>query len=590
MSDDKVVSFSHPEKILVTDRLPEVLRSGASRLLVHAVEAEVQAFLAAHEHLVDDEGRQRVVRHGHMPEREVQTGIGPVTVRRPRVRDRQPDGEDGRIRFTSAIPPPYLRRTRSVEELLPWLYLKGISTGDFAEALAALLGRDAPGLLASTITRLKTAWREEYEHWSRRDLSAKRYVYFWADGVDFRPRMDHEKQCLLVIIGADEAGHKDIVAVGDGFRESEQSWHELLLDLKRRGESLPGFDHPLYPAGDPRATALLGALAAARPGEPNLRWRNRSSPRRGSRWARRPISISPSPPSPVPWACRARPASRSSPSAAAPAGSRTSRNSTRPANRSVPAPATSAPNPRWRIPWRRTGARVSELLRAIRIKLEPCKYRARRSGSGKRARMSTIGYRATILAFLLAVAGVAAQAGDVTVAAERGNTIARTSVDGCRVALELSPKWRSLRYRNSCRQPLARKVALFAELLDALARHGAALDDLASLFLGRLIRHPELALEAALAARGEGSWRNLGPGALNTAFADLLERRAILQPFEAPLRRHGLAGGGVSVEKGLLGRPAETPLASPLRAKGVGAEERLAYDAQVWLVLRSDKE
>ena len=235
MSDDKVVSFSHPEKILVTDRLPEVLRSGASRLLVHAVEAEVQAFLAAHEHLVDDEGRQRVVRHGHMPEREVQTGIGPVTVRRPRVRDRQPDGEDGRIRFTSAIPPPYLRRTRSVEELLPWLYLKGISTGDFAEALAALLGRDAPGLSASTITRLKTAWREEYEHWSRRDLSAKRYVYFWADGVDFRPRMDHEKQCLLVIIGADEAGHKDIVAVGDGFRESEQSWHELLLDLKRRG-------------------------------------------------------------------------------------------------------------------------------------------------------------------------------------------------------------------------------------------------------------------------------------------------------------------------------------------------------------------
>jgi len=209
MYDDKVVSFSQPEKILVTDPLTGVLRSGASRLLVHAVEAEVQAFLAAHEHLVDDEGRQRVVRHGHMPEREVQTGIGPVTVRRPRVRDRQPDGEDGRIRFTSAILPPYLRRTRSIEELLPWLYLKGISTGDFAEALAALLGPDAPGLSASTIARLKTAWQEEYEHWSRRDLSAKRYVYFWADGVYFRPRMDHEKQCLLVIICADEAGHKD---------------------------------------------------------------------------------------------------------------------------------------------------------------------------------------------------------------------------------------------------------------------------------------------------------------------------------------------------------------------------------------------
>ncbi len=235
MYDDTVVSFSHPEKISIDDPLTEVLRAGASRLLIRAVEAEVQAFLAAHEHLVDDAGRQRVVRHGHMPEREVQTGIGPVAVRRPRVRDRQPGGEGDRIRFTSAILPPYLRRTRSVEELLPWLYLKGISTGDFPEALAALLGPDAPGLSASTIARAKAAWQEEYEHWSRRDLSAKRYVYFWADGVYFRPRMDHDKQCLLVIIGADEAGHKDIVAVSDGFRESEQSWHELLLDLKRRG-------------------------------------------------------------------------------------------------------------------------------------------------------------------------------------------------------------------------------------------------------------------------------------------------------------------------------------------------------------------
>ena len=235
MYDDTVVSFSHPEKSSVTDPLTEVLRSGASRLLACAVEAEVQAFLAAHDHLVDEEGRRRVVRHGHMPEREMQTGIGPVAVRRPRVRDRHPDGEGGRIRFTSAILPPYLRRTRSIEELLPWLYLKGISTGAFGEALTALLGPEAPGLSASTIARLKAVWAEEYERWSRRDLSAKRYVYFWADGVYFRPRMDHDKQCLLVIIGADESGHKDIVAVGDGFRESEQSWHELLVDLKRRG-------------------------------------------------------------------------------------------------------------------------------------------------------------------------------------------------------------------------------------------------------------------------------------------------------------------------------------------------------------------
>ena len=235
MYDDTVVLLSHPEKISFSDPLTEVLRSGASRLLVCAVEAEVQAFLAAHDHLVDEEGRRRVVRHGHMPEREMQTGIGPVAVRRPRVRDRHPDGEGGRIRFTSAILPPYLRRTRSIEELLPWLYLKGISTGAFGEALPALLGPEAPGLSASTIARLKAVWAEEYERWSRRDLSAKRYVYFWADGVYFRPRMDHDKQCLLVIIGADESGHKDIVAVGDGFRESEQSWHELLVDLKRRG-------------------------------------------------------------------------------------------------------------------------------------------------------------------------------------------------------------------------------------------------------------------------------------------------------------------------------------------------------------------
>ena len=140
-----------------------------------------------------------------------------------------------RIRFTSSILPPYLRRAKSVEELLPWLYLKGISTGDFGEALAALLGPDAPGLSATTVTRLKTAWAEEYERWLRRDLSAKRYVYLWADGVYFSPRLEHDKQCLLVIIGADEIGNKDIVGLSDGYRESEQSWYELLLDLKRRG-------------------------------------------------------------------------------------------------------------------------------------------------------------------------------------------------------------------------------------------------------------------------------------------------------------------------------------------------------------------
>ncbi len=239
MYEDTVVSFSHPDKILITDPLTGVLRAGARRLLADAVEAEVEAFIGAHADLSDDGGRRRVVRHGYLPERSVQTGIGPVAVRRPRVRDRQPEGVGGRIRFTSSILPPYLRRAKSVEELLPWLYLKGISTGGFGEALAALLGPDAPGLSPTTITRLKMAWADEYERWTRRDLSAKRYVYFWADGIYFRPRLDHDKQCLLVIIGADEVGNKDIVGLSDGYRESAQSWLELLLDLKRRGLTVP---------------------------------------------------------------------------------------------------------------------------------------------------------------------------------------------------------------------------------------------------------------------------------------------------------------------------------------------------------------
>ncbi len=233
MHEDTVVSFSHSDRISIKDPLTEVLRSGARRLLVEAIEAEVSGFIAEHSDLVDEAGRRRVVRHGHLPERKIQTGIGAVSVRRPRVRDRHP--EAGRIRFTSAILPPYLRRAKSVEELLPWLYLKGISTGDFGEALAALLGSDAPGLSATTIVRLKATWADDYERWTRRDLSAKRYVYFWADGIYFRPRLDHDKQCLLVVIGADEIGNKDIVGLSDGYRESEQSWLELLLDLKRRG-------------------------------------------------------------------------------------------------------------------------------------------------------------------------------------------------------------------------------------------------------------------------------------------------------------------------------------------------------------------
>ena len=232
MTDINVFELSQPGSF--ADPLTEVLRNGARALLTQAVEAEVAALLSCHADKLMDDGRQRLVRHGHLPEREIMTGIGPVTVRCPRVRDRVGEGAE-RIRFSSAILPPYARRSKSLEVLIPVLYLKGISTGDFEEALIALLGKDAGGLSASTISRLKEAWAEEHAHWSKRDLSAKRYVYFWVDGIHVQARLEDAAQCLLVIIGATPEGKKELVGLTDGVRESAQSWRELLLDLKRRG-------------------------------------------------------------------------------------------------------------------------------------------------------------------------------------------------------------------------------------------------------------------------------------------------------------------------------------------------------------------
>jgi len=232
VTDTNVLELSQPESF--ADPLTEVLRNGARALLTQAVEAEVAALLSCHADKLMDDGRQRLVRHGHLPEREIMTGIGPVTVRCPRVRDRVGEGAE-RIRFSSAILPPYARRSKSLEVLIPVLYLKGISTGDFEEALIALLGKDAGGLSASTISRLKEAWAEEHAHWSKRDLSAKRYVYFWVDGIHVQARLEDAAQCLLVIIGATPEGKKELVGLTDGVRESAQSWRELLLDLKRRG-------------------------------------------------------------------------------------------------------------------------------------------------------------------------------------------------------------------------------------------------------------------------------------------------------------------------------------------------------------------
>jgi putative transposase len=216
------------------DALTEVIRRGAVGLLAAAVEAEVAAWIDGHAHVTDPDGRRQVVRNGYMPEREVVTGVGPVKVRQPRVHDRRPEGL--RERFTSEILPPYLRKTKTIEDLIPWLYLKGVSTGDFSEALAALVGADTPGFSAGTVARLKASWEAEHLAWSGRDLRDKHYVYLWVDGVYFNIRLgEGDRQCVLVVMGATAQGEKELVGITDGFRESEQSWRELLLDLKSRG-------------------------------------------------------------------------------------------------------------------------------------------------------------------------------------------------------------------------------------------------------------------------------------------------------------------------------------------------------------------
>lgn len=236
MPDDTVVALRQPGDF--SDPLTDILRHGARQLLAQAVEAEVTAFFAAHADLTSEDGRQRLVRHGHLPERTIQTGIGPVEVRQPRVRDRSA-ADGNHIRFSPTILPPYARRTRSLDALLPVLYLRGISTGDFQEALAALLGKDAPNLSPAVLARLKAGWQEEFDRWKRRDLSARRYVYIWADGVYLQGRMEPDKQCILVLIGATPEGKKELIGFQSGYRESAQSWRELLADLKTRGLAVP---------------------------------------------------------------------------------------------------------------------------------------------------------------------------------------------------------------------------------------------------------------------------------------------------------------------------------------------------------------
>jgi putative transposase len=215
------------------DVMTEILRKGAQQMLAQAIQEEVEEWIGERAEIRDAKGRQQVVRNGYLPERKITTGVGEVAVTQPRVRDRRPAGEAEK--FTSKILPPYLRKTKSIEELIPWLYLKGISTGDFSEALAALLGENAKGLSAATVTRLKKVWEDEYDQWSKRSLADKEYVYVWADGVHFNIRLEDDRQCILVLMGATKDGKKELIAVADGYRESEQSWKTLLLEAKARG-------------------------------------------------------------------------------------------------------------------------------------------------------------------------------------------------------------------------------------------------------------------------------------------------------------------------------------------------------------------
>lgn len=235
MRKNNLQEAQNPEKSVFKNYLDEIVRKGAQKLLAAAVEIEVESFLESKQYVIDDEGRRLVMGNGHHRARVIATGAGPVEIRMPRVKDqvlgRIPEEE----RFASRLIPPYLRRTKNMDEFIPFLYLKGISTGDFTDVLERLLGKKLPGFSAQQVCRLKEIWRKEYEDWNHRDLSKSRYVYWWVDGIHFNVRLDNDRQCILVVIGAKEDGTKELITIQDGFRESKESWQSLIRDLKRRG-------------------------------------------------------------------------------------------------------------------------------------------------------------------------------------------------------------------------------------------------------------------------------------------------------------------------------------------------------------------
>lgn len=243
--------------------LDEIVHEGAQEMLKRALEEEVDAFLDRHADVRDEKGRRQVQRNGYAKQREILTGAGPLEVKQPRARDRRKIDPEDKVRFTSSILPPYLRRSKNLDELIPWLYLRGISTGDFGQALEALVGANAKGLSANVVTRLSESWQREHEEWSHRDLSEREYIYVWADGIYFNIRLEEDRQCILVVMGATKDGKKELLGVLDGFRESEQSWIELLVGLKSRGLEKP----PRLAVGD----GALGFWAALRKVFPSTR-------------------------------------------------------------------------------------------------------------------------------------------------------------------------------------------------------------------------------------------------------------------------------------------------------------------------------
>jgi transposase-like protein len=230
---DNVIGINAPAENSFSDPLTALARQGAQRMLAAAMEQEVAEFLEKYKDERTSENRQRFIRNGYLPERNIQTGIGDIAVEQPRVRDRVLAKDD--IKFSSSIIPPYLRRSKSIDELLPLLYLRGISTGDFKMTLAPILGENAKNVSPNVISRLKAAWEDEYQAWQKRDLSSSRYVYFWADGIYLQARMEDGRDCLLIIIGVTDKGQKEVIAIEDGYRESKESWRELIRDLKTRG-------------------------------------------------------------------------------------------------------------------------------------------------------------------------------------------------------------------------------------------------------------------------------------------------------------------------------------------------------------------